>query len=65
MVMTTNLQQLYAIRFGDTGLAKRDRVWRVLCEDFFNALVEPGGVVLDLACGYGEFIRKGLCLCFR
>lgn len=59
--MKTDVQQLYAVRFGDTGLDKRHRVWRVLCEDFFNALVEPGGVVLDLACGYGEFIKNIRC----
>lgn len=52
-----DLQRIYAARFEDTGLAKRKRVWRVLCEHFFNDLVGDGKTVLDLACGYGEFIN--------
>ena len=59
--MITNLQQLYALRFADTGLDKRKRVWKILCEDFFNKLINPENTVLDLACGYGEFINNVRC----
>ena len=53
-----DLQKLYAARFReDTGLDKRARVWRVLCDRFFNRRVGAGDSVLDLACGYGEFIN--------
>ena len=53
-----DLAKIYAARFGETGLAKRRRVWHVLCRNFFDALVGPDQVVLDLACGYGEFINE-------
>ena len=53
-----DLQKIYAARFEQTGLEKRRRVWRVLCQNFFNDLVGPNETVLDLACGYGEFINS-------
>ncbi len=53
-----NLQTIYAERFNRTGLDKRRRVWKILCDDFFDDLVPPDATVLDLACGYGEFINQ-------
>lgn len=53
----TDIQTIYSHRFQETGLELRRRVWRVLCDEFFNALVEPDDSVLDIACGYGEFIN--------
>jgi SAM-dependent methyltransferase len=35
----------------------RDSVWQVLVRDFFQNYVDPSGAVLDLGCGWGEFIR--------
>lgn len=52
-----DLQQLYDIRFSSTGLEKRRAVWRVLCKDYFSKLMPRDATVLDLACGYGEFIN--------
>ena len=57
----TDIQKLYANRFADTGLEKRDRVWKVLCERFFDRLIDPDSTVLDLGCGYGEFINNIRC----
>jgi ubiquinone/menaquinone biosynthesis C-methylase UbiE len=57
----TDIQKLYAQRFVDTGLEKRDRVWKVLCERFFDPLINPDSTVLDLGCGYGEFINNVRC----
>ena len=53
-----DLQKIYAERFGQTGLDKRRRVWKILCRDLFDGLVGPDRRVLDLACGYGEFINQ-------
>ena len=53
-----DLQKIYATRFAGTGLEKRRRVWQVLCQHFFNELVGANQTVLDLACGYGEFINE-------
>jgi ubiquinone/menaquinone biosynthesis C-methylase UbiE len=53
-----DLALAYRHRFEATGLEKRNRVWSVLCSAYFNRLIGPGQDVLDLACGYGEFINN-------
>jgi SAM-dependent methyltransferase len=57
-VMAENLQAIYSARFRDTGLEKRQRVWKVLCTNYFDALIGKDKDVLDMACGYGEFINN-------
>ncbi|MEO7815180.1 MAG: class I SAM-dependent methyltransferase [Sphingomicrobium sp.] len=37
---------------------KRDIVWKALWRYFFSARIAPGDCVLDLGCGYGEFINN-------
>ncbi len=57
----SNLQQelslIYHRRFSRTA-AYRNRVWQVLTKDFFARWVRPTDTVLDLGCGYGEFINN-------
>lgn len=51
------LEDEYSRRFG--GRADyRDRVWKVLCRDFFSRYVPPEAAVLDLGAGWGEFTRN-------
>ena len=50
------LSRIYQRRFGQTQ-AYRDRVWQVLTRDFFQKWIDPASTVLDLGCGYGEFIN--------
>ncbi len=52
-----DLARLYRTRFPAEDRAARDRLWAVLCRDFFQRFVREGDTVLDLACGYGEFVR--------
>lgn len=52
-----DLSTIYQARFSQTGLGKRERVWRALCSSFFQRKVGPNKTVLDLACGYGDFIN--------
>ena len=54
----SDLQTIYRTRFENTGLDKRQRVWRILCSEFFAPLVGDRKDVLDMACGYGEFINN-------
>ncbi|MDB5697615.1 MAG: Ubiquinone/menaquinone biosynthesis C-methyltransferase UbiE [Alphaproteobacteria bacterium] len=54
----SDLRTLYDLRFAATGLAKRHAVWRVLCKHFFSKLVPANSTILDVACGYGEFINN-------
>lgn len=51
------LSKIYHRRFARTA-AYRNRVWQVLTREFFNRWVAPDATVLDLGCGYGEFINN-------
>ena len=50
------LTRIYERRFADTA-AHRKAVWSVLTP-FFAEWTRPDDVVLDLGCGYGEFINN-------
>jgi SAM-dependent methyltransferase len=52
-----DLQALYRARFSDADRMRKDLVWEVLCKRFFQKYVAPTGTVMEIACGYGEFIR--------
>lgn len=51
------IQRVYAQRFAAQGLERRERVWRVLCAEWFQRYVPREGSVLDVGAGYGEFIN--------
>lgn len=56
------LAGLYDARFSERERRAKQEVWRVLCEQFFQQFVAEDAVVLDLACGFGEFshfVRAG------
>lgn len=52
-----NLQRIYQRRFNSTA-AYRNRVWGVLTRSFFCRWIGGDSAVLDLGCGYGEFINN-------
>jgi dolichol-phosphate mannosyltransferase len=51
------LKRLYRIRFPEEERLQRDRIWRVLCDHFFQRYVKETDVLLEIACGLGEFTR--------
>lgn len=52
-----DLRKLYTTRF--TGHEDyRKRIWKLLTSEFFSQWVKPTDTVLDLGCGYGEFINN-------
>jgi SAM-dependent methyltransferase len=53
------IDQIYQQRFGD--IKTRQLLWSILTEDFFQKYVNEDDVVLDLPCGYAEFINKIKC----
>ena len=57
---TRELQNIYEKRFART-LAYRKQIWNVLVHDFFQKYVSPDDAVVDLGCGYGEFINTVQC----
>lgn len=51
------LSRTYSIRF--QGLEKyRNEIWKILVENFFGRWIPGDSSVLDLGCGYGEFINN-------
>jgi len=46
---------LYKVRFSEADRARKDEIWKVLCENFFQRYVDESDCVLDRASGYGEF----------
>lgn len=52
-----DLARLYDHRFDAKERAAKDAIWNVLCRDFFSRYVKDTDTVLDIACGYGEFIN--------
>lgn len=55
-----DLKRIYEARFESTR-RYRERVWSVLLSDFFQKYIGPSEAVLDLGCGYGEFINQVRC----
>lgn len=51
------LDKLYDARFSRSERVAKDAIWRVLCSQYFQQFVKPSATVLDVACGYGEFVR--------
>jgi len=55
-----DLKRIYKARF-ERNRDYRRRVWSVLLSDHFQKYVGPNDAVLDLGCGYGEFINQVRC----
>ncbi len=51
------LEALYRHRFSDEERETKDKVWRVLCTEFFSKYVSPNATILDIGAGYCEFIN--------
>jgi SAM-dependent methyltransferase len=52
---------IYRERFSPEENRARDRIWQILVEEIFQPMAAPGDTVLDLGCGFGEFIRHVRC----
>lgn len=51
------LEDAYGRRFGNKAEYRR-RVWSILVRDYFQRYVPDEGLVLDLGCGWGEFVNQ-------
>lgn len=57
MLQQQELIKLYNIRFTDRSIANKNKIWQILCKHFFKRWVKKSDTIMDLACGYGEFIN--------
>jgi SAM-dependent methyltransferase len=55
--MSDDLQREYAMRF-ERNADYRRAVWQILTSEFFSRWTPPEATVLDLGCGWGEFINQ-------
>lgn len=55
------LSKMYRIRFPEEELAVRERLWRVLVEDFLQKYIKPDDKVMDLGGGLCSFINNIKC----
>ena len=55
-----NLAQIYEKRFSGHE-NYRNEVWKILINDFFSKWIKSTDHILDLGCGYGEFINHANC----
>lgn len=51
------LQAIYEHRFQPQRIAYRQRLWATLVHSYFQEFIPRDAAVLDLGCGYGEFIN--------
>lgn len=52
------LAELYKIRFPTRELERKNAIWKVICRNFLQRFVRPTDTVVDIACGYGEFLNN-------
>ena len=57
VMMQDSLQTIYDNRFSGRQDYRRN-VWAILISDFFSRYFTADSAVLDLGCGYGEFINQ-------
>jgi len=56
--MDMRVAKLYKERFNSVEVDRKNRLWRVLCKDFFQRFVPEDSIVLDIGAGYCEFINN-------
>lgn len=52
------LSELYKIRFDKEMLPRKDAIWKIICHDYLQRFIAPTDTVVDIACGYGEFVNN-------
>lgn len=56
-----DVKSIYDRRFGAEDRRSKDAVWKVIVEDYLQAWVTPSDAVLDVGCGFGEFLNHVRC----
>jgi|SRR5215831_14209611 len=59
-VYQSELEVIYKNRFGSAEIY-RNKVWKILIRHYFQKYISPDACVLDLGCGFGQFINNIEC----
>lgn len=54
----SNLAELYRIRFSKDQLPRKNAIWKVICKVYLQKFIRNSDTVVDVACGYGEFLNN-------
>ncbi|GAB4349746.1 MAG: hypothetical protein Kow0099_32950 [Candidatus Abyssubacteria bacterium] len=57
----SNLVAIYRERFDEQALIQKNRVWKVICNDFLSKYIRPSDSVVDMGAGTCEFINNIVC----
>ena len=55
------LDKIYRRRFNEYECEQKNKIWEVLCPNFFQRFIPFDAVVLDVGAGYCEFINNIRC----
>lgn len=55
------VDNLYNIRFSEKEASARNKLWKVLCNEFLQKYIHKKDTVLDVAAGYCNFINNISC----
>lgn len=55
------IKELYMLRFSEDNKAQKNRLWKVICNNFFQKYIGRDDTVLDLGAGFCEFINNINC----
>lgn len=55
---SNELSDLYKIRFPQKILLRKNAIWKVICNNFLQKYISKDANVVDIACGYGEFLNN-------
>jgi SAM-dependent methyltransferase len=55
------LDKIYRRRFNEYECEQKNKIWKVLCPNFFQRFIPVSAVVLDVGAGYCEFINNIRC----
>lgn len=60
-ISSKDVQTIYALRFTEAQNQSRMAIWKILVELIFQPWILKDSIVLDLGCGFGEFISNIRC----
>lgn len=56
-----HIQRMYRTRFPDEAQKAKEKIWETLVRFYFQRWIRPSDTVLDLGCGFGEFLNALRC----